>query len=290
MNMFTRCPHCDTVFRVTPQQLQVSSGQVRCGRCQEVFDAFSTLTSRLSGGRPEEAAVAAARPAQAARPARPEPLPQRGETTQESGFVAAPEGAAFHTGGAAPMRPAVAPAKVPEPEILTLPDELFGTAAQPPTRRWPWLIGCLLALPVLAAQAAWLFPGELALHLPGLRPLLVQYCAWTGCRIELPRVPDLLFIEASDLQLLDPALPNEVLLTATVRNRAAFEQALPLLELTLTDAANRTAGRKVFTPADYLGGVARDRGIGAGQEVSIRLYLDTGDLKAAGYRLYLFFA
>ena len=50
MSMFTRCPHCDTVFRVTPQQLQVSSGQVRCGRCQEVFDAFSTLTSRLPGG------------------------------------------------------------------------------------------------------------------------------------------------------------------------------------------------------------------------------------------------
>ncbi len=112
-----------------------------------------------------------------------------------------------------------------------------------------------------------------------------------GCRVELPRVPDQLFIEASDLQLLDPAHPNEVLLTATVRNRAAFQQALPLLELTLTDSANQTAARKVFKPAEYLG-TARgpDDGIGAGQEVSVRLYLDTGDLKAAGYRLYLFFA
>ena len=68
MSMFTRCPHCDTVFRVTPQQLQVSSGQVRCGRCQEVFDAFSTLTSRLPGGRLEEAAVAVGTP-RAAGPA-----------------------------------------------------------------------------------------------------------------------------------------------------------------------------------------------------------------------------
>lgn len=140
-------------------------------------------------------------------------------------------------------------------------------------------------------QAASFFPGEIALRLPGLQPLLVQYCAWTGCRVELPRVPDLLFIEASDLQLLDPAHPNEVLLTATVRNRGAFQQALPLLELTLTDSANRTAARKVFRPAEYLGtAVGADAGIGAGQEVSVRLYLDTGELKAAGYRLYLFFA
>jgi Protein of unknown function (DUF3426) len=178
-----------------------------------------------------------------------------------------------------------------EPEILTLPPELFGVAAGPPGRRWPWVFACLLGVLVLGAQAAWFFPGEIGLRLPTLRPLLVQYCAWTGCRVQLPRMPDLLFIEASDLQLLDPAHPNEVLLTATVRNRAAFEQALPLLELTLTDGANRTAARKVFTPAEYLGTtLGADEGIGAGREVSVRLYLDTGDLKAAGYRLYLFFA
>ncbi len=288
--MFTRCPHCDTVFRVTPQQLQVSSGQVRCGRCQEVFDAFSTLTSRLPGGRLEETAVAAARPEQPARPVRLQPPPQRAETMQEGGFVPAPETAAFSPGRAPPVPSAAGLVGASEPEILTLPDELFGVAAGPPTRRWPWTIGCLLGLLVLSAQAAWFFPGEIALRMPVLRPLLVQYCAWTGCRIDLPQLPDLLFIEASDLQLLDPAQPNEVLLTATVRNRAAFEQALPLLELTLTDAANRTAARKVFAPAEYVGNsVARDRGIGPGQEISIRLYLDTGDLKAAGYRLYLFF-
>ncbi len=183
-----------------------------------------------------------------------------------------------------------APASAPEPEILTLPPELFGDAAGPPGRRWPWLCASLLGVLALAAQAAWFFPGAIALRLPTLRPLLVQYCGWTGCRIELPHVPDLLFIEASDLQLLDPAHPNEVMLTATVRNRAAFQQALPLLELTLTDSANRTAARRVFKPAEYLGTIlGPDEGIGAGQEVSVRLYLDTGDLKAAGYRLYLFF-
>jgi len=287
MSMFTRCPHCDTVFRVTPQQLQVSSGQVRCGRCQEVFDAFSTLTSRLPGGRLEQPSA----PVRAEQPRGHSYEPPPG--SDEPALVedlAAPEPApsAMPGTGAPPGRPAVSSA--PEPEILTLPPELFGVAAGSPRGGWPWAVACVFALLALSAQVAFFFPGEIALRLPSSRPVLVQYCAWTGCRVELPRVPDLLFIEASDLQLLDPAHPNEVLLTATVRNRAAFQQALPLLELTLTDSANRTAARKVFRPSEYLGTLAPEGGIGAGQEVSVRLYLDTGELKAAGYRLYLFFA
>jgi predicted Zn finger-like uncharacterized protein len=301
MSMFTRCPHCDTVFRVTPQQLQVSSGQVRCGRCQEVFDAFSTLTSRLPGGRMEDAAVAAARLEQSLRRERHEPAVPADESLPAGVLTARepapPSPVRAAASALAPPAPAAsasaspAPASVPEPEILALPPELFGVAAGAPGHRPAWVLACLLGVLALAAQAAWFFPGEMAVRLPTLRPLLVQYCGWAGCRVELPRMPDLLFIEASDLQLLDPAHPNEVLLTATVRNRAAFQQALPMLELTLTDNANRTAARKVFRPAEYLGtSLGPDEGIGAGQEVSVRLYLDTGDLKAAGYRLYLFFA
>jgi hypothetical protein len=208
---------------------------------------------------------------------------------------AAPAGPVAREPAAPARSPASAPAAptspgAPEPEILTLPPEVFGAEAGN-TRRGPWALACLGAALVLAAQAAWFFPVQLGLQLPGLRPLLVQYCALTGCKAELPQAPDLLFIEASDLQLLDPARPNEVLLTASVRNRAGFEQALPLLELTLTDGANRTAARKVFEPAEYLGtSLEPHHGIGAGQELSVRLYLDTGEVKAAGYRLYLFFA
>jgi hypothetical protein len=46
----------------------------------------------------------------------------------------------------------------------------------------------------------------------------------------------------------------------------------------------------VFHPGEYLEAAAgRDRSIGAQQEVAIHLYLDTADLRATGYRLYLFF-
>ena len=41
--MLTRCPHCQTHFRVTAEQLKIRQGTVRCGACQEVFDALETL-------------------------------------------------------------------------------------------------------------------------------------------------------------------------------------------------------------------------------------------------------
>lgn len=45
----TRCPACSTVFRVVPDQLRVSDGWVRCGRCAEVFNAGQALLDALTG-------------------------------------------------------------------------------------------------------------------------------------------------------------------------------------------------------------------------------------------------
>lgn len=43
MSLATRCPACGTVFRVVQDQLKVSEGWVRCGRCSEVFNAVDGL-------------------------------------------------------------------------------------------------------------------------------------------------------------------------------------------------------------------------------------------------------
>lgn len=49
MSWATRCPTCATVFRVTPDQLRVSEGHVRCGRCDTVFNAQAQLFDLESG-------------------------------------------------------------------------------------------------------------------------------------------------------------------------------------------------------------------------------------------------
>ena len=43
MSLATRCSECGTIFRVVADQLKVSEGWVRCGRCDAVFNAFGGL-------------------------------------------------------------------------------------------------------------------------------------------------------------------------------------------------------------------------------------------------------
>jgi predicted Zn finger-like uncharacterized protein len=50
MSLATRCPACGTVFRVVSDQLKVSEGWVRCGRCTEVFNAAERLFELEPGG------------------------------------------------------------------------------------------------------------------------------------------------------------------------------------------------------------------------------------------------
>lgn len=43
MSLATTCPNCSTCFRVVQDQLRVSEGWVRCGNCQQVFNALESL-------------------------------------------------------------------------------------------------------------------------------------------------------------------------------------------------------------------------------------------------------
>ncbi len=41
--MFTQCSKCETVFRLSAEALRAAGGQVRCGRCGDVFNALARL-------------------------------------------------------------------------------------------------------------------------------------------------------------------------------------------------------------------------------------------------------
>jgi len=42
--MYTSCPECGTVFRISTNELRVAEGFVRCGHCSATFNAIATLT------------------------------------------------------------------------------------------------------------------------------------------------------------------------------------------------------------------------------------------------------
>ena len=47
--MFTRCPHCNTVFRIYAEQLAQAHGQVRCGICDSSFNSLENLSESPTG-------------------------------------------------------------------------------------------------------------------------------------------------------------------------------------------------------------------------------------------------
>lgn len=53
MTLATKCPACATVFRVVQDQLRISEGWVRCGRCSEVFNAVAAMVEVPTPARDE---------------------------------------------------------------------------------------------------------------------------------------------------------------------------------------------------------------------------------------------
>ena len=47
--MHTRCPHCQTIFNVSAEQLRLAHGMVRCGQCMGTFDGLVDLSEEGLG-------------------------------------------------------------------------------------------------------------------------------------------------------------------------------------------------------------------------------------------------
>lgn len=104
MLLATRCPFCETVFRIQPTQLAVRRGLVRCGHCQEAFDASGSLYEVPEGGDFSLAVpVAAEVAASLTAPPLPEPA---------SEFAAHPD----------TQPAAAAPSHEPPPQLNAAPD------------------------------------------------------------------------------------------------------------------------------------------------------------------------
>lgn len=156
-------------------------------------------------------------------------------------------------------------------------------------RRWfmGLVIGILLG--TLSAQIAYNFRVEITRHWPQLRPLYLELCAQLGCELPLPRVAAAIRITSSNLES-DPAEPTHFVLNASIVNQARHPLAFPHLELTLTDARDRSIVRRVLGPEEWARNADTSKGMAAGEEVEISLAFSAPDLTdATGYRVYAFY-
>lgn len=264
--MYTRCPQCQTVFRITAAQLKARDGMVRCGRCQHVFGADQHLMpkpAKIAG----KAAVPLARkrasgkkPAEAKRSAPAEP-------------VAAP-----------PIHAPAFPAERPQPETEPLPLRRVRPVR---TRTIYWAAGCLLLLALFAGQAMIFYGQDFARRTPALRPAIELLCDSLPCR-KLPLI-DMRHMDLVESQVAPhPRFDKALRLKATLVNRAHHIQPYPLLEVSLIDSQGQLVARRSYRPSEYLNKPeAIQQGMPPQVAISVQLDITSPGAKASGYEVLL---
>lgn len=255
--MYTRCPECRTVFKVTLAQLKARDGLVRCGPCTQVFRADQHLYA-LPGWRRE-----------------PE-VPPVPESTGDGKRGKAERATARSSPARA--RPAT---EIPVVSELSL--------FQPGRRRVPdavWALGNLLLVLALAGQFAYFYRDELSTN-AGLRPYLARFCDLVGCELMAhaqPLPPELVQTTIAP----HPRYANALRIRAVFANRTDRPQPFPLMEVSLTDNAGTLLARRAFSAPDYLDSNAWANGVMPPNVVfNALLEVTNPEERAAGYEVQL---
>ncbi len=319
MSLATRCTTCGTVFRVVQDQLKVSEGWVRCGRCNEVFNALEGLFDLERDSPPEWSESKQFTPVPAPdedeRDETPDPdLVDKidkqlfGSTARRTGFGALTGLGGSDRGRSADFADARFDTDVPldaldmgegtptstvaatEPTVDPDDAPAFVRAAEREARwqssgaRKGLLALALLLLTGLGLQWAHHFRDQVAARVPATAPALAAWCGWIGCTIEPPRRLEDIVVEST--ALAKAASGDAFRLNVVLRNRALTVAALPWIELSLTDANGELLARRALAPQDLR---ARSREIGPGAEATLQAVLATGALRVTGYTVEIFY-
>lgn len=276
MRSITHCPSCQTQFFVTEEQLNKHHGQVRCGQCLHVFDAREQFVP-LDEASDTNSTPAPINTAQTADPA---------TTSFDTAELKAKFASSSYTSNGnvfivddQPYNPDNPPPKATKKSTLK---PLAGKSSN--------VLKLLFALVLLLTaiiQSIYFLRNDLAIYYPSIKPYLVKICQPLTCSIDLPKKIELIVIDDSDMQE-DKTYAGLMRLSSTLINQAAFNQAFPNVEVTLTDVEDKPKLRRIFKPNEYLPehtDIAN--GIAAGEEIKIKLAITTSDIAVAGYRVFV---
>jgi predicted Zn finger-like uncharacterized protein len=312
MSLITRCPACKTMFKVVPDQLRISEGWVRCGQCDEIFDASAHMQGKES--RDSKPAAPQAHDAQGheSRPrgARQAEVPAAQTLNDPLVQETVSGGAAIsETVADEAVEPTLDDATLPAPETTYGPDvQLDGPNPQEDSRlqelsfmrdaksrsRWrrPWvragltLLSLLLCL-VLALQLLVNERDRIAAVEPDLKPWIEQVCSVMDCVVEPLRQIESVVIDSSSFNKIRGDVYR---LNFSLKNTAPIELALPAIELSLTDVHDQPIMRRVFKPGEL--GFKSDVLRAASEfNTSLTLGIKTngGAERVAGYRILAFY-
>jgi predicted Zn finger-like uncharacterized protein len=298
------------LFKVVPDQLRISEGWVRCGQCDEVFDASAHLVNEVPVA-PEALQDQAPTAGPFVDMAQEDPQAITSQfldldldfseiESTESHLVNLDFGGAPGVlGSDADLHASEAGVESAATDVLSEPDIISPTdvsflRSQSDKSAWhrPLVrIGLsalvLVLLLTLAGQFVVHERDRLAAHEPRLTPWLLDFCAPLGCSLSPVQRIESVVIDSSSFARIRGETYR---LSFTLKNTSGMPLALPAVELTLTDALDQPVLRRVVLSAE-LGALPGTLGAGLALPVVVTFLvkLDAVSERMAGYRLLAFY-
>ena len=231
-NMQTTCLHCGSVFRITPKQLDMARGQVRCSQCMQVFNALLTLENL---GEQHDSAQWAER------------LSDLSETASKSHRKS-----------------------VSESETVSLKEAMYGDehANHSGVRSLIWITGILLLLIIAVIQAVYYQRYQLIASSQYQQQIL-NLCQILPC--DESRYKSLSQIRLIERNVFThPTRDQALMVTGSFINEASFSQPLPGLMISLSDLQGNLIANRLFRASEYLTDPTLER-LMPGKAVQFRL-------------------
>jgi predicted Zn finger-like uncharacterized protein len=223
-HMKTECPHCNTIFSISQQQLELADGMVRCGMCNEVFSALV-----------QEDLFA-------------EPV---AETSELSDCATPSEDvdAKDSDAGDSELFDVSDQSVVPD-ELRYQPPQLVTHKPHSLLNGFLWSIGVLLLAAALLIQYAW-YDRQHLMQQEFIQPYVSQLCEHIDCSQLALRDPTQLQMTNRNVYT-HPTVEDALMVSVTIVNQAAFSQAYPDLKIAFSDVVGTVIAARLFTPEEYL--------------------------------------
>lgn len=253
--MITRCPHCQTRFKISAEQLKVGAGKARCGQCQKVFSALSSLQEYHSNAlskNPLDHQVSTQASVESSIPTTSLPLHNTDALMSLKGKSYSP----YSNHNQQPENPNVSrhtevirkDSHIDEPDT----DYFKATVTHQQSRTifWGLLANFLLILALLIQHLHFnsIHYSQNSL----LGSTVKKLCQISQCPIALASAPKQLRVLDEIVILPHNELQDILNLKISFINQAEFIQRYPYLKVVFTDTLGQLIAERTFLPEEYL--------------------------------------
>lgn len=246
MDLTTRCPKCNTVFKASLADLQLRKGYIRCVQCAYIFDGYAEVVSE-SGKEPflEEDNLAPADHEHDLEPAfsadysidnsyETEQLSSQNTRTDPDFRIAdsdqfddTEESFSINLGNN--HKSAQTDSFILEADPNRRRGGSAYSAAEPSAfmqatgRLFSWILLSILVLLVIF-QLVYIYRAQIAQNFIFTRPALEKYCSYLDCNVPYLRDIDSLVITRSALKLIKPKAEDESSTSETDKDQEESDQ------------------------------------------------------------------